>query len=211
MAFDLFNQTYLDREFMRRNIEELIQIAGAEIKYMPGYPTQKILDDGMVFRGEDPSLQFSDTYIVKGVMTKTPEAAKIWEAMGFYSTDAAAIIFSKSQIIGIIGRPPWPRDRMYLTYNDAKFEVTDVVEVPPDTLFEIFTYEVKVKKLVESFEDPELFEETFTGSRDYWPGNPSATSGNIDTISRGSHVSGGIENAASGISIRFRRWIWWIR
>ena len=47
------------------------------------------------------------------------------------------------------------------------------MEQAPNTLYEIFVYEVKLKKLVESFEDPDVFTTIYPGSYLH----PSAGSG----------------------------------
>lgn len=191
MAFNIFEATYNDQKLVKKYINEITQIAGVEVKYMP-VKYSNASYDGLAaseayFKGEDPDTSYASPLIIKAIMHLPPEAAKQWEAMGFYSVDMTNLFFPKETIIGTLGRRPMPRDRIYLTYNDTGFEVTDCIEQSPNTFFEIFTYEVKLKKLVESFEDSDLYSTQYAGSYLH----PSAGSG-----TGSAYVASGVDASA---------------
>ena len=175
MAFDIFNNAEADKELIKQYITEITTIVGVEVKYMAVFDGEfdGIEDSEAVFKGEDPDISYKAPIIIKAVMNLPPEASKQWEAMGFFSVDMTNLYFGKEDIIAALGRRPMPRDRVYFTYNDTGFEVTDVLENTPYTFYDIFSLEVKLKKLVEGFEDSDVFTTIYPGS---WL-HPSAGSG----------------------------------
>lgn len=198
MPFDFYKNSDADRAYVRKLAEEQINIVGAELKYFP-------VDIGawegradQPFMGESANISFLDPIVIRGIIIQPPEAAKFWAAMGLFTMDSANISFLKDVLVSQLGRRPLPRDRIVFNYNDTMFEVSEIVEQPPTTFFEIFYLNVRVKKIVESYEDPAtLFPQLM-----YSAGNEVVESG-ISAISSTmpAYTSAMIEIAQSGTGL----------
>lgn len=196
MAFDLYYNVAQDLQFFNKSSQELINIAGVVVKYLAVDDANANNLSDEAFRGEDASISFTGPYMVRGIMNSVPEAAKMWEAMGFFSSDSAAIIFNKDKIFSEIGRRPMPRDRVWMDYNNTGYEVSDVLEVPPSQFFQVQHLQVRLKKLIEGFEDLELLRTFRTGS-EYYVDNLSATSAYVEDIMTLNHLNDIYESGTS--------------
>ena len=202
--FDITYNTKMDADMFRKVIHEQIEIAGVEMKYYPvtnfkGYSHDK------AFTGEDPNFTFGDPIICKAIMTSTPEHARIFQAMGLDTSDNVSLAFEKQQVISLLGWRPMPRDRITLLYNDSNFEVTNILEEPPDQVWETFILQVNAQKIIESYEDKELLYTEFltpSGALGFSAIPTSAHDSIINTLHITSE-SGAIESAASALGSGF--------
>ena len=199
MTFDLYKNAEADKEYIRRLAEEQVNIAGTEIKYFAvDLAAWEGHTEDSAFMGESGNITFLEPFVIRGILIQPPEAAKMWAAMGLFTMDNANISFVKRTILNELGRRPLPRDRIVLGYNESMFELSEILEEPPQTLFEIFYLNIRVKKIVESYEDPD----TLFAQLMYQEGNENVEEG-INTILTGGpgYTSAMIEVAQSGTGL----------
>ena len=198
MTFDLYKNAEAEKDYIRRLAEEQINIAGTEVKYFAVDLEQWEGREDYPMVGEDARIKFLEPFVTRGVLVQAPEAAKMWAAMGLFTMDNANISFLKQKLLNDLGRRPLPRDRIVFNYNDTMFEISEIIEEPPTTLFEIFYLQVRVKKIIESYEDPD----TLFAQLMYRSGNDNVEDGINQMVTGGpGYTSGIIEVAQSGTGL----------
>ena len=202
--FDLVNNTASDADMIRKLVQEQIEIAGVEMKYYP-IDTFKGYTHDKSFAGEDMNFKFGDPIICKAILTTPPEVTRIFQAMGLNTTDSMSLSFEKESVVSLIGRRPMPRDRIVLIYNDSNYEITNILEQPPETVCETFVIQVQAQKIIESYEDRELLFTDFltpSGVLGFSAIPISAQDAVINTLHITSE-SGAIESATSALGSGF--------